>query len=124
MRAAFEGRPRLRALAPLAAAILVVVLIPPVLWLSGLTDHRKRTHPVRGLGHIHQLNLKYERDYQYEAAFEKCGILRPADVARRLGVASDVDTVARAYAEKHAPEIRGTVYKGCRDAFTGVWKPP
>jgi hypothetical protein len=124
MRAAFEGRPRLRALAPLAAAILVLVLIPPVLWLTGLTDHRNRSHPVRGLGHIHQLNLKYERDYQYEAAFEKCGILRPADVARKLGVSPDVDTVARAYAEKHAPEIRETVFQACRDAFRGKWLPP
>jgi len=109
---------------PLAGIIVLLALIPPVLWLTGLTDHRNHSHPIRSNQRIHKLDLKYERDYQYEAAFEKCGILRPADVARRLGVAADVDTVARAYAEKHAPEIRETVYKGCRDAFTGVWKPP
>jgi len=114
----------LRALVPLAAAILVLVLIPPVLWLTGIADHRKHTHEARGLQHIHQLDLKYERDYQYEASFEKCGVLRPADVARQLGVAPDIDTVARAYADRHAPDIRETVYRACRDAFTGVWKPP
>ncbi len=124
MRAVLERRPRLRALLPLAAGILLVALVPSVLWLTGAADHRKRTHQVRGLQGIHQRNLKYERDYQYEAAFEKCGILRPADVARKLGVADDVDTAARAYAEKHAPEIRETVFQACRDAFNGQWKPP
>ncbi|MFL5913424.1 MAG: hypothetical protein ACJ768_23005 [Gaiellaceae bacterium] len=124
MRAALESRPRLRAVLPLALGILVIALIPSALWLSGIGDHRKTTHPKRGLAHIHQLNLKYERDYQYEAAFEKCGILRPADVARRLGVRNDVDTVARAYADRHAPEIRETVYLACRDAFRGKWAPP
>ena len=124
MRAALDSRPRLRALLPLALGIAVVALIPSVLWLSGIGDHRRTTHPKRGLAHLHQLDLKYERDYQYEAAFEKCGILRPADVARRLGVRNDVDTVARAYADEHAPEIRETVYRACRDAFRGGWAPP
>jgi hypothetical protein len=124
VRAALERAPRLRLLAPLAGGILVVALIPSVLWLTGLTDHRNTSHPVRSLQRIHRLDLKYERDYQYEAAFEKCGILRPADIARRLGVAPDVDSVARAYADKHAPEIRETVFQACRDAFTGNWRPP
>jgi hypothetical protein len=114
----------MRALVPLAGAIVVLALIPPVLWLTGLTDHRNRTHPVRSLQGIHQRDLKYERDYQYEAAFEKCGILRPADLARTLGVSADIDTVARAYAEKHAPDIRETVFRACRDAFEGAWRPP
>ena len=124
MRAALESRPRLRAMLPLAVAIVLVALVPSVLWLSGVNDHRRTTHEVRGTGQIHRLDLKYERDYQYEAAFEKCGILRPADVARRLGVRNGVDTVARAYADQHAPEIRETVYLACRDAFRGKWSPP
>lgn len=124
MRAASERRPGLRALVPLAGVILLLSLIPPTLWLTGLTDHRDRSHPVRSGDRIRQLDLKYERDYQYEAAFEKCGILRPADVARRLGVRNDVDTVARAYADQHAPDIRETVYLACRDAFRGNWSPP
>lgn len=124
MRAALEARPRLRAVLPLALGIVVVTMIPAVLWLTGIGDHRNITHPKRGLAHIHQLDLKYERSYQYEAAFEKCGILRPADVARRLGVRNDIDTVARAYADQHAPEIRETVYQACRDAFRGGWAPP
>jgi hypothetical protein len=124
VRAAFERRPGLRALVPLAGAIVVVAFIPPVLWVTGLTDHRNRSHPVRSNQGIRKLDLKYERDYQYEAAFEKCGILRPADAARRLRVSSDIETVARAYAEQHAPDIRETVFKACRDAFEGAWRPP
>lgn len=124
MRAVLESRPRLRAVLPLALGIVVAALIPSVLWLSGIGDHRKTTHPTRGLAHIHQLDLKYEQDYEYEASFEKCGILRPVDVARRLGVHDDIETVARAYARQHAPEIRETVYLACRDAFHGNWNPP
>ncbi|MEA2404726.1 MAG: hypothetical protein QOE08_1373 [Thermoleophilaceae bacterium] len=115
---------RRRALIPLAAVLLVAAAVPPLLWLTGWADHRDRTYATRSEEGGRKLDLKFKRDYQYEASFEKCDQQRVADLAVRLGVVADATVVARAYAQQHAPAIRETVFHGCRDAFYGRWHPP
>jgi hypothetical protein len=118
------GWERWRRLRPLAIVILVAVAIPPLVSLTGLADKRDRSYEKRSLTHRRALDLTYERDYQYEATFEKCEIQSLGDLASTLGVEPTAEAVSRAYARRHEPSIRETVYRGCRDAYKGRWNPP
>ena len=100
------------------AVILVLAAIPPLVSLTGAADKRERTFKTRSL------DLRYERDYQYEATFEKCEIQSIESLAAGLGVEATPEAVARAYALRHEPSVRAVVYKGCRDAYQGHWAPP
>jgi hypothetical protein len=113
-----------RRLRPLLVVILVLVAIPPLVSLSGAADKRNRTYKKRSLEGRRSLNLRWERDYQYEATFEKCEIQRIDSLATTLGVQPTPDAVAHAYALKHDPAVREVVYEGCRDAYLGRWSPP
>jgi hypothetical protein len=122
--AAVRLRRRWRVLAPLAVTLAVAAAVPPLLWLTGWSDHRDKTYETRSSTGGRALDLQYKRDYQYEASFEKCEQQQVQDLAARLGVVADSTVVARAYARQHAPAIRDTVFHGCRDAFEGRWSPP
>jgi hypothetical protein len=113
-----------RRLRPLALVIIVIAAVPPILALTPGADKRKRVYPVRPVHSIRALDLKYERDYQYEATFEKCEIQSLDSLAGALHVQATPEAVARAYARRHEAAIRETVYLGCRDAFTHRWQPP
>ena len=106
------------------AVILVLAAIPPLVSLTGAADKRERTFKTRSLEGRRALDLRYERDYQYEATFEKCEIQSIESLAAGLGVEATPEAVARAYALKHEPSVRAVVYKGCRDAYRGHWAPP
>jgi hypothetical protein len=113
-----------RRLRPLVIVILVLVAIPPLVSLTGAADKRDRTYKKRSLEGRRVLDLQYERDYQYEATFEKCEIQSIESLAAGLGVQPTPEIVARAYARKHEPSVREVVYRGCRDAYLGRWAPP
>jgi hypothetical protein len=113
-----------RKLRPLVIVIIVAVAIPPLVSLSGAADKRDRTYKKRDLTGRRTLDLKYERDYQYEATFEKCEIQRIDVLAASLGVPATPEAVSRAYAKRHEASIRQVVYSGCRDAYRGKWHPP
>ena len=122
--AAVRLRRSWRVLAPLAATLAVAAVVPPLLWLTGWSDHRDKTYETRSASGGRALDLQYKRDYQYEASFEKCEQQQVADLAARLSVVADATVVARAYARQHAPAIRTVVFQGCSDAFAGRWNPP
>jgi hypothetical protein len=113
-----------RKLRPLVIVLLLAVSIPALLSLTGATDKRDRVYDKRNLTSRRSLDLRYERDYQYEATFEKCEIQRIDDLASTLGVPATPEDVSRAYARRHEPSIREVVYNGCRDAYRGRWNPP
>ncbi|MEA2429045.1 MAG: hypothetical protein QOF37_2673 [Thermoleophilaceae bacterium] len=118
------ARGRWRALRPLAILLVVGAAVPWVVSLSGVDDRRDRTHVVRSYYSNRKLDLKWERDYQYEATFEKCDIQQIDVLASGLGVPPDPTAVARAYSLRHEPSIRQVVFQGCRDALIGRWSPP
>ena len=115
---------RWQALRPLLLVIAVCAAVPPILALTGVADKRDRTYEKRSNEGRRALNLQYEGDYQYEAAFEKCEIQSVDGMAATFGVPPDATAVARAYARRHAPAIRASIFRGCRDAFLGRWNPP
>jgi hypothetical protein len=106
------------------AVILVLAAVPPLVSLTGAADKRDRTYKKRSFEGRRALDLQYERDYQYEATFEKCEIQGIDTLAAGLGVPATPEAVARAYSLKHEPSVRAVVYKGCRDAYRGHWAPP
>ena len=118
------ARSRWRALRPLAILLVLGAAVPYVVSLSGVADHRDRTHKVRSYESNRRLDLRWERDYQYEATFEKCDIQRIDVLASGLGVPAEPTLVARAYAARHEASIRDVVFQGCRDAMIGRWSPP
>ena len=118
------ARSRARVLGPLAILLCLAALVPAVIALSGIGQSPPHHHAKRSLDGRRKLNLVYERSYQYEATFEKCEIQGLADMASTLHVPATPTAVARAYARRHAPSIRGVVYKGCRDAYSDHWSPP
>jgi hypothetical protein len=118
------ARPGWRRLRPLAIVLLVAVSVPPVVSLTGANPHQEHVYKKRSLNGRRALDLSYERDYQYEATFEKCEIQSIESLAAGLGVAPTPEAVASAYARRHERAIREVVYQGCRDAFTGRWSPP
>jgi hypothetical protein len=116
--------PTWRRLKPLAILIVVAAAVPFAIQATGIASKRDFTHEKRSLDGRRELNLRWERSYQYEAAFEKCEIQSIDQVASTLHVPATPDTVGRAYARHHAPAIRGAIYHGCRDAYLGRWNPP
>jgi hypothetical protein len=118
------SRAQWRKLRPLAVVLLIAVAVPPVASLVAGDHHTAHVYKKRSVNGRRALNLTYERDYQYEATFEKCEIQDIDALAAGLGVQPTPDAVARAYSLKHAASIRSVVYRGCRDAFTGAWSPP
>jgi uncharacterized protein (DUF4213/DUF364 family) len=119
-----SARARWRLLRPLGILIVVVTAVPWVVSLSGAADKRVTTHEVRSVNGGRALDLTYERDYQYEATFEKCEIQSLDTLAASMGVTATPEAVARVYASRHEASIRDVVYRGCRDAFTAKWAPP
>jgi hypothetical protein len=113
-----------RKLRPLALIIVLIAAVPAILSLTPGADKRKRVYEVRSVHSVRTLDLKYERDYQYEATFEKCEIQSIGSLATALHVPATPDAVGRAYARRHEASIRETVYRGCRDAYLHRWQPP
>jgi hypothetical protein len=118
------ARARARVLGPLAILVCLAAFVPAVIAVGGIGRSAPQHHAKRSLDGRRQLNLVYERSYQYEATFEKCGIQGLADMASTLQVPATPTAVARAYARHHAPSIRRVVYNGCRDAYLDHWNPP
>jgi hypothetical protein len=118
------ARRRWRRLRPLVAVIVVAVSVPPLVSLSGAAEHQPHVYKKRSLNTRRELNLKYERDYQYEAAFEKCEIQSIESLAAALNVEPTPEAVGRAYARRHAATVREVIYLGCRDAYDEHWAPP
>jgi hypothetical protein len=115
---------RWRALRPLAILLVVTAAVPFAIQSTGLADKRDTTQERRSNDKRRALNLQWEADYQYEAAFEKCEIQSIDQLAATLGVPPNPTAVGKAYARHHAPAIRDAIYHGCRDAYRGVWSPP
>jgi hypothetical protein len=113
-----------RSLRPLVVVIVVAAAVPTVVSATGVADKRDRTYEKRPLHATRALDLQYEADYQYEAAFEKCEIQSLDHMASMLQVPPQPGPVARAYAKRHQPAYREAVGDGCRDAYLGRWNPP
>jgi hypothetical protein len=113
-----------RQLAPLAVLAAIAALVGPTIGVLGPDRSPSHRDERRSLERRRALDLTYKRDYQYEASYEKCEVLRVEDLSKRLGVPAKPVAVADAYAKQHSPAMRETVSRACRDAFAGKWDPP
>ncbi len=117
-------RSRGRLLWPLGLLLCIAAAVPWFISLSGIDRAQPHHYAKRSVDGRRKLDLVYERSYQYEATFEKCGIQSMPAMAAGLHVPATATAVARAYSQHHAPAIRRVVYNGCRDAFLDRWNPP